>query len=358
MGQKGGNLAPLSDLPTELKRLSQFHHNSPDVIIQQSNPSLWPPNVTLPIGTVLPKTTMEVNVLPPDHGLRKEPTKKIPSSPTAAHAVRIEPPPRPKTELGKANSHPVDTDEKICASQKPRHRRSAFVTDKALEHLSQNDPLAEFDRIHEDIVGIERYFTLPIVLEPSKKLVSRLNKFNKRRDEDVFKGICLEDWELEQEVDKCRSALQAVRKEIQSALRAVVEEFFLVRGPLLGEPNRNLIVAQESFRVLEDLRATFPEAVAEFGKQAGPADGGGVAAPPNSRAESRQPSRQFHPHHDSPFQPKRARADSEEPQDLDVCVKRRKISEIGSRQKARTNSEESQDNTVCIKRERFRETCW
>ncbi|KHE89585.1 hypothetical protein GE21DRAFT_1278564 [Neurospora crassa] len=296
---------------------------------------------------------MEVNVLP-----RKESTKKIPSSPTAAHAVRIEPPPPPKTELEKTNSHSVDVDGKGCAPKQPRRRRSVFVTEKTLEHISQNDPLAEFDCIKEGIVGIKRYFTLPTVLKPSKNLVSRLNKFNKRRDEEVFKGICLEDWELEQEVDKCRSALQAVRKEIQSALRAVVEEFLLVRGPLVGEPNRNLIVVQESFRVLEDLRATFPEAVAEFGKQAGPADGGGVAAPPNSRAESQQPSRQSHPHHDFPFQPKRARADSEEPQDLDVCVKRRKVSGIDSRQRARANSEESQDNTVCIKRGRVRETCW
>lgn len=301
---------------------------------------------------------MEMNALPPDHGLRKKPTKKILSSPTAAHAVQNEPSPRPKTELEKAYSHPVDANGKICAPQKPRRRRSALVTEKALEHISQNDPLAEFDRIHEGIVGIKRYFTLPTVLEPSKKLISRLDKFKKRRDEDVFKGICLEDWELEQEVDKCRSALQAVRKEIQSALRAVVEEFFLVRGPLLGEPNRNLIVVQESSRVLEDLRATFPEAVAEFGRQAGPADGGGVAAPPNSRAESQQRSRQSHPHHDFPFRLKRARADSEEPQDLDVCVKRRKISEIGSPQKARANSEESQDNTVSIKREKVRDSCW
>lgn len=301
---------------------------------------------------------MEAKVLSPEHGLRKEPTNKIPSSPTTARPVSTGPPSRPVTKVEKAQGRPVNTDGENCAPKRPNRRRNAFSTGTTLKHVAQKDPIAEFDRIQEGVEGIKRYFTLPTVLEPSKILVSRLRKFNKRSDEELFKAICLTDWEIEREVDKCRSAFQTVLKEIQSALRKVVEEFFLVRGPVLGEPNRNLIVVQESFRVLEDLRVTFPEAM-EFGKQAGPADGGGIAAPPNSRAESQPPP---------PLrtQQKRARADSEEPKDLAVCVKRRKAHGIESpkraraelQKRARADSEESQDVAVCIERDKVRETCW
>lgn len=157
----------------------------------------------------------------------------------------------------------------------------------------------------------------------------------------------------------CRQLYEAVLGKIQPVLGDMVKEFFDVRGSVSGEPtvmNRRMIAVKESEWVLQDLKkSSFPEAVEDFrrNEKAGPADGGGIAAPPSSQSEPSgagdsperppwlsSPRREQIPSPCSPSSPtestcstrstsppKRPRDDSDEWKDMTVSPKKRKCRE-------------------------------
>ena len=212
-------------------------------------------------------------------------------------------------------------------------------------------------------------------------------------------------WALEKELAAWRHAHDKLLERIHAAIKHVVKKFFVRRGPVLGEragyERKKHISVQESAWVLNDLKATFPEAVEEFGKQAraGPADGGGCAAPPNSRADmlslldfvgggrssqsSSSPPRPpplpkwppptktlisyTMPSSSTPSTPsepsrstekKRNQAESEEPQELAVRVKRTKVDEMQSEPVAREGDEERKAVGVVPTEPKAREGYW
>ncbi|KAK3954194.1 hypothetical protein QBC32DRAFT_94631 [Pseudoneurospora amorphoporcata] len=344
----------------------------------------------------------------PNHGPRKEPTNTIPSSPTLAFRavsapilaqavpVYTEPPCYRPTEAEKLEAQRRLLETEWYTKQPSRRRRSKSAIVKNVE---RNGSLAdEFNSMSVGLEEFRRYtVALPTVRAPFNALVSSIRKFKKSLMEELSKGNMklVTSWELEMEMTNCRYAYHELQRDIQAALRQVVREFFVVRGPVLGEPTeyeRRQTFVQESFWVLNDLKATFPEAVEGFGKQAraGPADGGGCAAPANSGADmlldfvvggrAQQPPRP--PKWPAPTQrlisytipnstqstpsttpsrnpQKRNRAESEEPQDLAVCVKRTKVDERQqSRPIARADDEEWQIVDLTCKEPKARGSCW